>query len=148
MICSGLGMTERRILIAAGLSPFAPERAAMQAGRLMLQGIDAAVEKQTSFAFETTLSGRGYARKIPVWQSMGYHVSLYFLRPETVDIAIERVAERVRQGGHDVPEAVIRRRYISGWTNFRETYMNLVNDWVVFDNTDRKPKPLSRSDER
>ena len=78
MICSGLGMAERRILIAAGLSPFAPQRAAMQAGRLMLQGIDAAVEKQLSFAFETTLSGRAYARKIPVWQAMGYHVRLYF----------------------------------------------------------------------
>ena len=73
---------------------------------------------------------------------MGYYVSLYFLRLGNVDIAIERVSERVRQGRHDVPEAVIRRRYISGWTNFRETYMNLVNDWVVFDNTDRKPKPL------
>jgi predicted ABC-type ATPase len=90
-------------LIAAGLSPFAPERAAIQAGRLMLEAIAQHVAQRESFAFETTLSGRGYARQIPQWQQLGYHVKLFFLSLPSADMAVQRVAERVRQGGHDIP---------------------------------------------
>jgi predicted ABC-type ATPase len=122
-------------LIAAGLSPFEPEKAAMQAGRLMLQTMSAAVAQKKSFAFETTLAGISYARKIPKWQSLGYHISLIFLKLNNVDIAIDRIRERVRQGGHSIPEPVIRRRYIVGWKNFQVIYSGLVNDWTIFDNS-------------
>ena len=126
-------------LIAAGLSPFIPEKAAVQAGRLMLQAIDHAVAANESFAVETTLSGLGYARKIPHWRSLGYRVSLFFLKLNSVDLAIDRVAERVRQGGHNIPEAVIRRRFQSGWHNFQHTYADLVDNWQVFDNSNTDP---------
>ena len=124
-------------LIAAGLSPFIPERAAVQAGRLMLKAVDQAVAEGESFAIETTLSGLGYARKIPHWRSLGYRVSLFFLKLNSVEQAIDRVAERVKQGGHNIPAAVIRRRFASGLNNFQNTYCDLVDDWMLFDNSAR-----------
>ncbi|MDO9140466.1 MAG: zeta toxin family protein, partial [Methylobacter sp.] len=96
-------------LIAAGLSPFAPEIMAIKAGRLMLKEIADCVMHQHSFAFETTLSGLAYLRHIQYWQEQGYQVSLYFLSLPNVEVAIERVAFRVQQGGHHIPEVVIRR---------------------------------------
>jgi len=122
-------------LIAAGLSPFRPEVAAVRAGRVMLREIRAKASAGESFAFETTLSGRGYARQIPRWRAAGYHVKLLFLSVPTVEIAIARVAARVAQGGHDVSEAVIRRRYAVGITNFREVYCAQVDAWALYDNT-------------
>ena len=107
-------------LIAAGLSPFAPERAAIQAGRLMLKAIAQHVARRESFAFETTLSGVGYARQIPQWRQLGYRLELFFLSLPSADMAVQRVAERVRQGGHDIPEATIRRRFEAGRRLFFE----------------------------
>jgi predicted ABC-type ATPase len=89
-------------LIAAGLSPFDPDRAAIQAGRIMLSEIERRVRKGDSFAFETTLSGRVYARLIPQWRMAQYHVRLIFLSLPTPDTAIARVKTRVAQGGHNV----------------------------------------------
>jgi predicted ABC-type ATPase len=86
-------------LIAAGLAPFAPETAAIKAGRLMLEEIEQCERRGESFAFETTLSGQNYLRRIERWRSQGYRVSLYFLGLPDVETAIARVAERVRQGG-------------------------------------------------
>ncbi|MEO5347087.1 MAG: zeta toxin family protein [Magnetococcus sp. YQC-9] len=120
-------------LIAAGLSPFAPEQAAIQAGRLMLELIHGYVRQRVSFAFETTLSGRGYAVHIPEWQALGYRVSLYFLSLPDAEFAIQRVRLRVRLGGHDVPEKVIRRRFVKGWRNFQTLYRPLVNEWALYD---------------
>ena len=118
-------------LIAAGLSPFEPERAAIRAGRLMIEEIDAHVRRKESFAFETTLSGRRYARMIPRWQDFGYRIKLIFLYLKDVKIAIERVRVRVRQGGHGVPEGVIRKRYEAGWNNFQHIYKGCVDQWVL-----------------
>ena len=109
-------------LIAAGLAPFAPETAAVRAARLMLEEIALSVRRGESFAFETTLSGMGYLRQIKQWRALGYHISIYFLSLPDVEIAIDRVALRVRQGGHDIPEAVIRRRFTSGHRNFHAHY--------------------------
>src|SRR5665647_1783091 len=95
-------------LIAAGLSPFAPDLAAFKAGRVMLEAIADHARLGESFAFETTLSGVTYAQMIPVWRIAGYTVKLIFLSLPDVEIAIERVATRVIQGGHNVPEEVIR----------------------------------------
>ena len=126
-------------LIAAGLSPFAPERAAIQAGRLMLDAIAQHVARRESFAFETTLSGRAYARQIPQWRQLGYHVELFFLSLPSADVAVQRVAERVRQGGHDIPEATIRRRFDSGARLFSDVYQPLVDQWVLYDNSGDEP---------
>jgi predicted ABC-type ATPase len=122
-------------LIAAGLAPFAPETAAIKAARLMLEEIAQCAERGESFAFETTLSGRGYVQQIKNWRARGYHVSLYFLRLPDVETAIERVALRVEQGGHDIPEPVIRRRFLSGLANFESYYKPAVDDWALYDNS-------------
>ncbi len=126
-------------LIAAGLSPFAPELAALKAGRLMLEAIAEHVAKSKSFAFETTLSGLTYARMIPRWRQAGYVVKLVFLSLPDADVAVARVAARVAQGGHHVPEVVIRRRFGAGLRNFHGRYSGLVDEWQIYDNSDSPP---------
>lgn len=133
-------------LIAAGLSPFDPQRAALRAGRLMLLEIARRVRAGESFAFETTLSGRSYARLIPQWQSVGYHVKLIFLSLPTVDLAIARVAARVAQGGHYVANTVIRRRFDAGMLNFETVYRRLVDSWVLYDNSEPTPRLIASGD--
>jgi predicted ABC-type ATPase len=126
-------------LIAAGLSPFAPEAAAIKAGRLMLDEIRSCVRRGDSFAFETTLSGLGYLRHIRQWREKGYRVKLYFLSLPDVEIAIERVANRVRQGGHDIPVRVVRRRFLTGLHNFEQHYKDAVDAWARYDNVGTQP---------
>ena len=126
-------------LIAAGLSPFRRDQVAIQAARLMLTQIDDHVRQGRSFAFETTLSGRRHARRIPRWREQGYCVKLFFLRLPTPEAAIRRVARRVSEGGHDVPEPVIRRRFHAGWRNFEGIYRELVDAWAVYDNSGDVP---------
>ncbi len=132
-------------LIAAGLSPFAPEQAAVQAGRLMLAAIAQHVARRQSFALETTLSGRGYARQIPLWRQAGYFVELFFLSLPHAEMAVQRVAERVRQGGHNIPEATIRRRFSAGLELLRTVYQPLVDQWAVYDNAGDDPQPIDWS---
>jgi predicted ABC-type ATPase len=129
-------------LIAAGLSPFAPEAEAFKAGRLMLSEIAHCVAQGQSFAFETTLSGLAYLRHILQWRNLGYHVSLFFLGLPSVELAIARVAERVRQGGHNIPESVIRRRFIAGRSNFERHYRSAVDAWALYDNASDEPVML------
>ena len=126
-------------LIAAGVNPFRPSRSALRAGRLMLATIRAYVKDGENFAFETTLSGRGSARHIPIWQAQGYWVTIIYLKLTTVELAIGRVALRVAQGGHDVAEEVIRRRFRAGWHNFEHIYRHLVDNWAVYDNSGGAP---------
>ena len=126
-------------LIAAGLSPFAPEAAAIKAGRLMLQEIDGCVARRESFAFETTLAGLVYLRRIEEWRSIGYHVSLFFLSLPVVELAVARVAERVAQGGHDISVPVIRRRFAAGLKNFELHYRAAVDAWALYDNSGDEP---------
>lgn len=133
-------------LIAAGLAPFAPETEAIRAGRLMLAEIGRHFAARESFAFETTLAGRGYLRSIRRWQAAGYRVKLLFLSLQQPEEAIARVAERVRQGGHDVPEDTIRRRFHAGIANFRDLYAPLVDGWVLYDNTFSEPLVLDWSE--
>ncbi len=126
-------------LIAAGLSPFEPRLAALRAGRLMLEEIGRQFLAGDSFAFESTLAGRGYARMIRQWRAAGYKVKLIFLRLDSPDEAVARVAERVRQGGHNVAEDVIRRRFKAGEENFRTLYAPLVDAWALYDNSGIEP---------
>lgn len=133
-------------LIAAGLAPFAPETAAVQAGRLMLGELSRHFAARQSFAFETTLSGRGYLRHIREWQFSGYQVKLIFLQLDSVDEAIARVTQRVRQGGHDIPEATIRRRFASGYGNFNRLYAPQVDAWALYNNSGAQPVLLDWSE--
>ena len=130
-------------LIAAGLSPFDPDRAAIQAGRIMLSEIERRVRKRESFAFETTLSGNVYARMIPAWRNSGYRVRLIFLSLPDPEMAISRVATRFAQGGHNVSSAVIRRRFDAGLRNFQNIFMNLVDTWEWYDNSGNTPQLIS-----
>jgi predicted ABC-type ATPase len=126
-------------LIAAGLAPFDPSRAAIRAGRIMLQQIEEHVARGEDFAFETTLAGRGYARAIPRWRASGYRIALMFLSLPSPEVAILRVQTRVRQGGHAVPEEVIRRRFRAGLLNFQRLYKPLVDTWALYDSSFRPP---------
>jgi predicted ABC-type ATPase len=133
-------------LIAAGLAPFAPESAAIQAGRLMLQELARHFAARESFAFETTLSGRGYLQHIHTWQSAGYRVKLIFLQLDSAEEAIARVALRVHQGGHHIPEATIRRRFLAGRENFARFYAPQVDAWALYDNAGPQPVLLDWSE--
>lgn len=126
-------------LIAAGLSPFDPGAAAIRAGRLMLGEIDRNAAEGRSFAFETTLAGRIYIARIARWRAAGFTVKLMFLSLPTPEEAIARVAMRVRQGGHDVPSATVRRRFASGMRNFMEIYRARVDYWQWLDNSGPVP---------
>jgi len=132
-------------LIAAGLSPFDPERAGIQAGRIMLSEIQRRVRKGESFAFETTLSGHVYARMIPEWRRSGYRLRLIFLGLPDADMAVSRVAMRVAQGGHNVSSAIIRRRFDAGRRNFNDVYMHLVDKWEWYDNSGNAPQLVSEA---
>ena len=131
-------------LIAQGLSPFDPDAAAFQAGRLMLRMIDGCVRRGESFAFETTLSGRGYARSIPRWQEQGYRVELFFLSLPSPDDAVNRVRQRVSEGGHHVPDDVIRRRFAAGLRNFEIIYRDVADEWRLYNNSGRRPVLLEQ----
>ena len=131
-------------MIAEGLNPFDPERAAFAAGRVMLRMIDEYVCRGESFAFETTLSGRTYARTIPEWQAEGYWVTLCFLRLPTSEMAVSRVRDRVREGGHHVDEEVVRRRFDAGWRNFQQLYRDIVDEWVLYDASQETPRIAER----
>jgi predicted ABC-type ATPase len=122
-------------LIAAGLAPFAPETQAVRASELLLGRIRELVAARATFSFETTLAARSYRTSIVEWRSLGYRVVLYFIWLRSAEMAIERVASRVQQGGHDIPEAVVRRRYTRGLTNLFELYAPIVSNAYVFDGT-------------
>jgi predicted ABC-type ATPase len=136
---AGLTVFVNADLIAAGLSPFDPGAAAIRAGRVMLSEIDRHAAAGASFAFETTLSGHTYARRIDAWRAQGFLVELIFLSLSSPEEAIARVAMRVRQGGHDVQPDVIRRRFVSGMRNFVTVYRERVDFWQLYDNSSPSP---------
>lgn len=133
-------------LIAAGLSPFQPEAASLRAGRLVVEEIRGRVRQRRSFAFETTLSGLSYARQIPAWRAAGYGVQLIFLQLPSVELALARIAARVSQGGHSVPDTVVRRRFLAGAQNFRSVYRTLVNHWLLYDNSGDRPDLIDQGE--
>lgn len=120
--------------IAKGLSPFNPENVAIEAGRLMLQRIDTLVSGSESFAIETTLSTKSYSKLIEKAKSNGFQIQLLFFWLPTPEHAIERVAQRVKEGGHNIPIEVIRRRYQAGIENLFHIYMPIVDSWMLIEN--------------
>jgi len=121
--------------IALGLSAFSPESVAFEAGRIMLKRLHDLAETGESFAFESTLASRSYVRWIGELKKQGYGFHLIYLWLRSPALAVERVRERVRIGGHDVPEPVIRRRYLKGVRNLFALYQSLADTWAIYDNS-------------
>ncbi|MDX9751819.1 MAG: zeta toxin family protein [Flavobacteriales bacterium] len=122
-------------LIAAGLSPLYPELAARAAGRLLLAELDRLTATRTSFALESTLSGVTHLGRVQRMKELGYSVEIIFLRLSSPELAIKRVAHRVKQGGHHVPAEDVRRRFERGWRNFERHYLPMADVWAVYENS-------------
>jgi predicted ABC-type ATPase len=130
-------------LIAKGLSPFTPEKAILQAGRIMLEQIHSLGNRGIDFGFETTLAGKTYLKLLNELKQKGYSIHLFFLWIKSVKLALERIELRVQQGGHSIPEATVRRRFRRGIFNFFHKYQPIVDSWVIFDNSEDIPKMIA-----
>jgi predicted ABC-type ATPase len=129
-------------VIAAGLSELKPEIVAVVAARVFLAELDRLAAARTSFAFETTLSGRAYVRRLAKWKAYGYRIEVAYLKIDSPQIGLKRIAARVKQGGHDVPRDAALRRFGRSWVNFDELYRSLADRWWVYDNSGITPKLL------
>ena len=127
-------------LIAAGLSPFDASRAMGKAGRLVIEEIRDRADKGQSVGFETTLSGRLYAHTLDTLRTRGYRVFLFYLWVPSPELAVMRIRNRVEAGGHDVPEADVRRRYVRSLSNLFRLYRSRLDAVYFFDNAGRKPQ--------
>ena len=121
--------------IAKGLSPFKSDSTAIQAGRLMLKRINFLFETDADFAFETTLAAKSYSNFVKKAKQSGYRVTLLFFWLRTPDLAVKRVEIRVKEGGHNIPEEIIRRRYKNGLSNFFNIFKPIVDEWMFIDNS-------------
>jgi len=130
-------------LIANGISPFDPERAALRAGRIMLEQIHSLAERRVDFGFETTLSGRTYVKLLQEMKKKGYLIHIFFLWISDVELALERIKLRVQNGGHHIPEAIVRRRFVRSLPNFLRVYKPLANSWTIFDNSGDVPRMVA-----
>lgn len=130
-------------LIAQGMSPFSPATAAFHAGRLMLGEINLLARRGADFGFETTLSGRSQLHLIRQLKTQGYAAHFFFLWVRSVDLALSRVKGRVLAGGHDVPEAVVRRRFGRSIKNFFVRYRRVADSWILFDNSGATPNVIA-----
>jgi len=132
-------------LLAAGLSPLRPELAALAASRLFLTELDRLAKARLDFAFESTLSGLTYLGRLKRWKAAGYQIEMIYLRLNSPQLALRRIAARVKQGGHDVPRADVLRRFERGWKNFAAAYRLQADAWAVYDNSGDRPKLLETS---
>lgn len=123
--------------IARGLSPFNPEGVAIEAGKLMLQRIEDLLEREETFAIETTLATKSYINLVRRAQTKGYTVRLLFFWLNSPELALLRIAERVAKGGHNIPEPIARRRYVAGINNLFRLFMNEVDLWDIYDNSNK-----------
>lgn len=130
-------------LMAAGISPFDPETAALRAGRLLLERIKELTAARKEFGFETTLAGKSYVIMLRRMKEQGYRVHCYFLWLPSVEMAIARVAHRVSQGGHNIPEPVTRRRFTQGIRNFLTLYRPLFDSWILYNNSMVPPQIIA-----
>lgn len=121
--------------IARGLSPLNPDKAAIEAGRIMLTKIDKLIKSRSDFAFETTLTTKSYVKLISKAKVHGYEVTLLYFWLDSVELAKERVKTRVLEGGHNIPEPVIERRYFAGISNLFRLYISICDYWMIFNNS-------------
>ena len=129
--------------IARGLSPFNPESVAIEAGRLMLKRIDELLEKEETFSIETTLATKSYINLIRRAQAKGYIVKVLFFWLNSPELAHLRVLERVANGGHNIPKDIINRRYVAGISNLFNLFMQEVDSWVIFDNSENPRRQIA-----
>lgn len=129
--------------IARGLSPFNSESVAIEAGRLMLKRIDYLLSREETFSIETTLATRSYINLVRSAQCKGYRVNILFFWLRTPELAMLRVTERVRRGGHNIPEDVIRRRYVAGINNLFRLFIPEVDYWCIYDNSEQPRKKIA-----
>ena len=132
--------------IAKGLSPFNPDSTSIQAGRLMLNRINDLIEKEEDFAFETTLSTKSYKNLVLSAKDKNYQVTLLFFWLRTPELAVKRVETRVKEGGHSIPEPVIRRRYDKGLKNFFTIFESIVDEWIFIDNSGEPYEIIAQKD--
>ena len=132
--------------IAKGLSPFQPESVAVQAGRIMLARMNELLQKGETFAFETTLATKSYKQKIEWAQANGYEVTLLFFWLDSPNIAKERVAQRVAEGGHNIPLETIERRYYNGIANLFTIYIDMVDICYIFDNSEGRKELIAQKE--
>ena len=130
--------------IATGLSPLKPERAARAAGRILLEELERLTSAKESFALESTLSGRTYIELFKKWKDLGYRIEIVFLKLNSPEISLKRIAARVAQGGHDVPKADVLRRSKRGLANFQASYRPLADAWWMYDASGDVPLLLGR----
>ena len=130
-------------LIAAGLAPLRPSLAALNAGRVFLSELDRLAAAKVSFAFESTLSGLAYAERLKRWKARGYRIELVYLRLDSPAIALKRIAQRVRAGGHNVPAADVRRRFVRSWRNYENVYRPLADAWWLYNAMNKPPTLLA-----
>jgi predicted ABC-type ATPase len=133
-------------LIAAGISPFDPDSAAISAGRVLLSRMRELIRQGKDFGFETTLAGRSYMSAFRQMKERGYRLHLFYLWVPSAEMAIARVARRVEQGGHNVNERVVRRRFHLGLQNLRRHYLAMMDSWFLFDSSDVQPEMIARCD--
>ena len=131
--------------IAAGLSPFNVESVAIQAGKLMLERIDFLLKEQKDFAIETTLSSKTYVNLVKQAQSLDFEVFLIYFWLENADLAIQRVKDRVKNGGHSIPEDVIKRRYARGIENLVKLFLPIVDEWLLVNNAVEPPQRIAEN---
>jgi len=130
--------------IASGLSQFRPESVAINAGRTMLSRIQELVKQKKPFAFETTLASRSFSLLLERCKQIGYSTNIIFLWLQSAELAVRRVAIRVKNGGHSIPEDVICRRYKKGIENLFRLYMPIVDSWTIYDNSCSKPELIAK----
>jgi predicted ABC-type ATPase len=133
-------------LIAQGLSPFDPKKAALKAGKLVLQQIREFADRGICFGFETTLSGKSYVKLLQELKRKGYNIHLFFLWLPDTELAIARIKDRVSEGGHNVPDTDVCRRFYRGISNFFNLYKSLLTSWMLFNNSGIKPELIAKEE--
>ena len=134
-------------LIAFGLSPFSPAKVQIKASKLLIEQIDQFLNEKIDFAFESTLSGKTYVSLFKEANAKGYNITVFYLSISCPQLAQERIKQRVKEGGHDVPIADIKRRFKRSWQNFIHLYKPLIQSWFLFDNSGLEPIEVAKCDQ-
>jgi len=133
--------------IAAGLSPFQPDKVSFQAGRIMLERINQLAGQKIDFAFETTLSTKSYVSFVKECKKIGYEIVLLFFWLNSPELAIKRIKQRVSKGGHHIPDDIVKRRYSKGLENLQKLFIPIVDRWFIFDNSENLPELMAKKDD-